>query len=99
MEKILSLINRISRGNCEITEETVRLINEELSTQISRKLNEKKRGLDSQILAAINTAITEKVLPGLQESLDTRKSGLTAKMDHQSAGLDRNRQEYWRYWN
>ena len=50
-----------------------------------KEINEMKRGLDSQILAAINTAITEKVIPGLQGSIDTLESGLTAKLDLQSA--------------
>ena len=61
-----------------------------MSSQISRKLNEIKRGLDSQIRVAINTAITEKVIPGLQESIDTLENVLTAKLDHRSVGLDRN---------
>ena len=51
----------------DITVETVRIINEELSTQMTRKLEEIKIGLDSQ-KAAINS-ITEKVIPGLQESI------------------------------
>ena len=71
--------------------ETVRIINEELSSQISKKLEEmKKKGFDSQILAAIDTAITEKVIPGLQESIDTLENGLTAKLERQSVGLDGN---------
>ena len=51
------------------------MINEELSTQMSRNLDEVKKGLDSQIRTANNTAITEKVIPGLKESINTLESG------------------------
>ena len=49
------LLDSNRKGNSEITVETVRIINEELSTEMSRKLEEIKRGLDSQILTANNT--------------------------------------------
>ena len=55
VEEFRSLLNSNCRGNSEITEETVRTINKELSSQISTKLDEVKRGLDSQILTAITT--------------------------------------------
>ena len=85
-----SLLNGSSRRNSVSAVETVRIINEELITQISRKLDEIKRGRDSRILISINTAITEKVIPGMQESIDTLENRLTAKLDLQSGGLDRN---------
>ena len=85
-----SLLKSNSRGNSEITGESVRIINEELDSQISRKLDEMKTGLVSQLLATIDSAITEKVIPGIQESIDTFENGLIAKLDRQSVGLDRN---------
>ena len=45
-----SLISN-SRRNSDLTIETVKMINKELSTQMSRKLEEIEMGLDSQILA------------------------------------------------
>ena len=44
-----------SRENSEITIEKTRLINEEISSQITRKLNEIRTSLDSQIQDAITT--------------------------------------------
>ena len=60
---------------------------------MSRKLDEIKRRLDSQILTAIIiniTAITEKVILWLQGSIETLENRITARLDLQSAGLDRN---------
>ena len=54
-----------SRENSEITIGTTRLINEEISNQMSRRLNEIKTSLDSQIQNAITTAIVETVLPSI----------------------------------
>ena len=44
-----------SRENSEITIEKTRLINEEISSQITRKLNEIRTSLNSQIQDAITT--------------------------------------------
>ena len=41
-EDFISLLNTNSRENSEITIETTRLINKEISNQMSRKLNEVK---------------------------------------------------------
>ena len=38
----------------------------------------------------MNSAITKKVILGLQESIETLEDGVLAKMDLQSAGLDKN---------
>ena len=59
-----------SRENSEITIETTRLINDEISSQLSRKLNEIKTSLNSQIQNAISAAITNTVLPSLQNTLN-----------------------------
>ena len=82
------MIVALDRGNSEITVETVRIINEGLSIQISRKLDKIKRRIDLPILAAITTSITKKMIPGLQESIEALENEATAKLDLQSAGLD-----------
>ena len=46
-----------SRENSEITIETTRMINENVSSQVSRRLNEIKDSLNSQIQDAVTTAI------------------------------------------
>ena len=72
--------------------ETTRMINSELVGQMSRILIlvENKIGLKSQILHAIESPITEYILPQLQSSLGMLDSGLNAKMDLRSTGLHRN---------
>ena len=55
-----------------MTIETTRMISEEVSNQMSRKLVESKSSLNSQIQDAITTALTEKVLPSIQKTLDTQ---------------------------
>ena len=59
-----------SRENSEITIETTRLINDEISSQLRRKLNEIKTSLNSQIQNAISAAITNTVLPSIQNTLN-----------------------------
>ena len=59
-EDFRSLLNTTSRENGEITIETTRMNNEEISNQISRKLNEIKNNLGFQIQDAINSAIAGK---------------------------------------
>ena len=61
-EDFRSLLNANSRENSEVTIETTRLINEEISNQMSRKLNEIKDSLNIQIQDAISIAITEQIL-------------------------------------
>ena len=59
-----------SRENSEITIETTRLINDEISSQLSRKLNEIKTSLNSQIQNAISAVITNTVLTSIQNTLN-----------------------------
>ena len=54
-----SLINTTSRENSENTIETARMINNEISTQVTRKLDEFREDLNSQFLEVINSAIAE----------------------------------------
>ena len=63
-----------SRENSENTIETTRLINDEISSQLSRKLNEIKTSLNSQIQNAISAAITNTVLPSIQNTLNIQGS-------------------------
>ena len=66
-EDFRSLLNTNSRENSEITIETTRLINEEISNQ-----NEVKTSLSSQVQEAITAAITNTVLPAIQNTLETQ---------------------------
>ena len=88
-EEFRSLLSSYSRGNSDLTVETVRVINEELDSEMTRILEENKMGLNSQILAAKRPAITEKVIPEVQGSEGARENGLKAKMEHQSDRLHR----------
>ena len=64
-EDFRSLLNTNSRENSEITIEINRIISEENSNQMSRKLNDIENNLNFQIQDAISSAITEKLLPSL----------------------------------
>ena len=59
-----------SRENSEITTERTRMINEEISNQMYRRLNEIKTSLNSQIQNAISVAIAYTVLPSIQNVLE-----------------------------
>ena len=77
-EDFRSLLNTNSRENSDITFETTRMISEEISNQVSRNLNESKTSMNYQIQDAINNAITEKVLPSIQNTLERQgRTGLT----------------------
>ena len=81
------LLNTNIRGNSEVTIETTRMISDEISNQISRKLNEIESSLNSQVQDAITTAIAEKVLPFIQNTLDTQGRANYTMMDRGSSGL------------
>ena len=76
-----------SRENSEITVETTRLINDEISAQMSRKFNEIKDSMNLQIQDAITTAITSSVLPSIQNMLDTQGRPNFTVVDRGSNGL------------
>ena len=86
-EDFRSLLNTNSRGNSEITIETTRMISEEISNQMSRKLNGIKSSLNFQRQDAISNAITEKILPSIQDTLETQGRVNYAMMDRGSVGL------------
>ena len=86
-EDFRSLLNTNSRENSEITIETLRLINEENSHQMSRKLNEIKTSLNSQFQDAITAAITSTVLPSIQNTLEKQGRSNFTVVDRGSNGL------------
>ena len=86
-EDFRSLLNTNSRENSEITIETSRLISEEISNQMSRKLNEIKTGLNSQIKDAIAAAITSTVLPSIHNTLEMQGRPNFTMVDQESNGL------------
>ena len=61
-EDFSSLLISNIRGNSDISVETARIVKEELKSLMARQLEEVKMGLNSWILAAINTAKPEKVI-------------------------------------
>ena len=75
-----------SRENSEITTETNRLINEEISNQMSRRLNEIKTNINSQIQNAITAAITDTVLPSIQNVLEMQGRPNFTVVDRASNG-------------
>ena len=64
-EDFRSLINTNRRENSEVTIGTTRLINNEITSQVKRKLDEIGSDLNTQILEAIISAIAERVLPSI----------------------------------
>ena len=86
-EDFRSLLNKNSRENSEATIETTRLINEEISNQMSRRLNEIKTSLNSQIQNAITAAIADTVLPSIQNSLEMQGRANFTMADRGSNGL------------
>ena len=71
-EDFRSLLIANNREKSEMTIKTIRMISEGTSNQMSGKLNEVKSSLSSQIQDAITTAMTEKVRPSTQNTLDTQ---------------------------
>ena len=84
------LLNMNNRENSEATIETTRMINEEISNQMSRKLNEIKTSLSFQIQDAISNAITEKILPSIQNTLEMQGRAYYTTGDRRSSGLQWN---------
>ena len=86
-EDFMSLLNTNSRENSEITIETTKMINEEISNQMAGKLNEIKTSLNSQIQSAISAAITNTILPSIQNTLGTQGRSNFTVVDRGSDGL------------
>ena len=89
-EDFRTLLTSEDRNRCETTMETNRLISEEISYQMNRKIDELKRNLDTQITESINSAIHDSILPSVQNSLSGQNSGLGTNVDSRSRRLSRN---------
>ena len=70
------------------------MINSEISSQLSRKIEEMKSDLNSHILEVINSAIEEKILPSIENVVTSNRETKNAKWDLRSDGRhpDRNTQ-------
>ena len=84
-ENYRTLLNTNLSENSEITLENSRMINSELSSQMSRKIVELKPDLNSHILEVRNTAIEEKILPSIEGALAGNRER-DAKWDLRSGG-------------
>ena len=89
-EDFRTLLTSEDRNRCETTMKTNRLISEEISYQMNRKIDELKRNLDTQITESINSAIHDSILPSIQNSLSGQHSGLGTNVDSRSSRLSRN---------
>ena len=88
-EDFKSLLDTKSKENSEKTIETTRIINGEIANQMSRKLNEVKSSLNAQIQDAISTAISEKMLPSIQNTISMQGRTNFTVSDRKSSGLQR----------
>ena len=89
-EDFRSLLNTENRIENGVTIGTSRFISTEVSQQMSRKLDELKRYLNTQITESISSAIQETVRPSLQILLSGQNSGLGTNVDSRSSRLSRN---------
>ena len=84
-EDFRSLLNSNSKENSESTVETMRLVNSE----ITKKIDELRRELNSQLVDVINSAITEKVLPDIRNLVSNQNPVFREEVDQRSSGLNR----------
>ena len=83
------ILNINRRENSEVIAETVRMIDCVTTSQVSRKLNGMKTDLNSQIREAIDSAITEQILPSIQNTLGKQGKGVKAELDLMSSARHR----------
>ena len=76
-----TLLNTNSVGNSDMTSETVRMINNEITSQVSSKINEFKMFLKLHIRETIEQAISDQVLPSIRETLSVINSGAKPNVD------------------
>ena len=84
-EDFRSLSNSNSRENSESTIETMRPVNSE----DSRKMEELKRDLNSQIAETINSLISERILPNIPNTPSSQNPVFREEVDHRSSRLSR----------
>ena len=89
-EDFRTLLNSDDRIRSEIPVETTKFTADEIAHQLSRKLDELKRKLNTQITESINSAIHDSKLPSIQKSLSGQNSGLETNVDSRSSRLSRN---------
>ena len=65
------------------------MIDLQIINQVTRKLDEIRSGLNSQTLEAINSTITDNVLPTIQCTLSKRERENTTMVDRRSGWLHR----------
>ena len=82
-----SYLNSNIKENSGITVETSRAVSSEISSQMSRKLEEMQTNLNSQILDAINAVIERKVLPSIKNAVKNRNLAKNTNLDLRSDGL------------
>ena len=76
-----TLLNTNASESSEITIDTSRAINSEISSQMSRKLEEMRSDLNSHILNAIDSEIEEKVIPSIRNVLESQNTHLDLRSD------------------
>ena len=91
-EDFMSILTS-SRENSELTIETTRMIKEEISNQMSMRLDDIKTSLNFQTKNAISTAITETVLPAIHNAFDMQGRDNFTMADRGSNGLEASRRE------
>ena len=84
-EDFRSLLNSNSNENSVSTAETMRLVNSE----ITKKIDELRRELNSQLVDVINSAITEKVLPDIRNLVSNQNPVFREEVDQRSSELNR----------
>ena len=84
--KFRSFLNTNLSENSKNTAETNRLINSEISSQSSRKLDKMKSDLNSHILEVIIDSATEKILPSIENAVASNEATENTKRDFRSDG-------------
>ena len=85
-----TLLNSDDRIRNGIPVETTRFNADEITQQMTRKIDELKRDLNTQITDSINSVIHDSILPSIQKSLSGQTSGLETNVYSRSSRLSRN---------
>ena len=80
-EDFRTLLTSEDRIRSEIPVETTRVSADEIAQQMSRKIDELKRDLNTQITDSIKSVIHDSILPSIQNSLSEPNSGLETNVD------------------
>ena len=86
-EDFRSLLNTNSRENSDMTVETIKIVSDEVTNRVTRRLKDIRASLNFQIEDAIRTAIAEKVLPSIQNTLEGQSRCSFAVVDRKYSGL------------